>query len=99
MFLIGMAANDELPMDMTQFDETQLHIFIEGYKSPILNIDWPLLREQKLSLLQMQDGMTTKENNVIDGIINLIDSLQDYAVDELGVNPEDVYMKGDTDES
>ena len=52
----------------------------------IMNIDWKQLREQKLYLLQ-----TGIETEPIDGIIHLLDALQDYAADELGLGEELVF--------
>lgn len=64
-------------------------------------IDWPALREQKASLLsvldeldddlrQSEDGGLYAERTRgviadLNGILNLIDSMQDHAADELGV--------------
>jgi hypothetical protein len=52
------------------------------------NIDWSLLRSQKRELLEL-----TKEasDNNLTGIVYLIDAIQDYAVDEMGINPVLVY--------
>jgi hypothetical protein len=44
--------------------------------SPLENIDWANLRQQKLWLL----AQTSEE---ADGLVNLLDNLQDYAVDVL----------------
>ena len=42
-------------------------------------IDWDLLHQQKLDLIQNYD------TTMSEGIVALIDSLQDYAVDILGI--------------
>jgi len=55
-------------------------------------IDWALLRDQKKELLansNMADGSPLTE--AIDGIIELLDSIQDYAVDELGMSEMEVF--------
>jgi hypothetical protein len=65
------------------------------------NIDWPLLRQQKIALLKLmdnenQEGVPTDE---IIGIINLLDALQDYASDVLmieGVFPDDDLVPDET---
>ena len=59
-----------------------------------LNIVWVLVAKQKLLLLEFLDSETPEEfadvwNNtdgqdLITGIVNLIDSLQDQAADQLG---------------
>jgi hypothetical protein len=47
------------------------------------NVDWNLLHQQKLTLLEMlkrqRDG--SSEAEVLSGIINLLDTLQDEAAD------------------
>jgi hypothetical protein len=42
-------------------------------------MDWALLRKQKQWLME-------RECEEADGILNLIDTLQDYAIDEMGVD-------------
>lgn len=48
------------------------------------DIDWSLLREQKLALLKADDA--------IKGVINLINHIQDHAVDGLGIPAADVFL-------
>jgi hypothetical protein len=65
----------------------------------LTDIDWKRLREQKKILVEMtftHGKFTLEENVALDGIINLIDSLQDYAVDEMGISEKEVF---DFDES
>ena len=54
------------------------------------------LREQKRHLLQIQsDGkISPEQENAIDGILSLIDAIQDYAVDVLGEDKNRVYSFG-----
>jgi hypothetical protein len=52
-----------------------------------LTLDPDLLMKQKLFLLSLP------ENKEIDGLINLIDYIQDFAVDKLGY-PEKVVFPG-----
>jgi hypothetical protein len=61
-------------------------------------IDFSLLRTQKKTLIEIIDDMEKKnaeyyKNDVsdLDGILNLLDCIQDYAVDVMGLNPIDVY--------
>jgi len=53
----------------------------------IQKMDWKLLREQKTQLLE------DAENNNLDcyGIISVLDALQDYAVDECGIDEDLVF--------
>lgn len=70
-------------------------------KKLIKNIDWSELRTQKTTLLEIareyredypETATTVKERlDNIEGLINLIDNIQDYAVDKLGVNEIHVY--------
>lgn len=48
------------------------------------DIDWDLLRKQKKALLNAVEA--------IEGVINLIDSIQDHAVDVLGVPAQNVFL-------
>ncbi len=52
-------------------------------------IDWKLLREQKSYLLNLSE---TSPSDDLDGVVTLIDDLQDYAVDMLGF-PEDTVFE------
>lgn len=71
-------------------------------KNPIENIDWSELRNQKRTLLETiefirnedkQDPQVDSEEivNNLTGILYLIDSLQDYAVDEMGISSIHIY--------
>jgi len=52
----------------------------------LAKMDWKLLREQKQYLLN-----TGIETEPMGGIINLIDVIQDYAVDSLGLSEKKVF--------
>ena len=61
-------------------------------------IDFSMLRTQKKTLIEIIDDMEKKnaeyyKNDVtnLDGILNLIDCIQDFAVDVVGLNPIDVF--------
>ena len=53
----------------------------------IKNIDWAELKEQKLALIDSLAGMDGKG----EGILSLIDALQDFAVDQLGIPEDEVF--------
>lgn len=58
----------------------------------INNIDFPLLRDQKRALYSIREEVLSDEqSDALAGIINLIDAIQDYAVDELGINKDEVF--------
>lgn len=66
--------------------------------NPLNNIDWQWLREQKHTLLTIiaekrSVHLIEVEEQVddLEGLVSLIDSLQDYAVDELGIPEEEVF--------
>ena len=64
-------------------------------QSPIGKIDFPQLREQKKSLVDMidhVDGGSDLEGNLT-GILHLIDSIQDFAVDVMGKDENDVHLQ------
>jgi len=60
-------------------------------------IDFPMLKEQKIHLLEVID--IVEKSNVVSqdqydsltGILHLIDSIRDYAVDELGYDENEVF--------
>ena len=63
-----------------------------------LNIDWELLREQKLDLLNVidllqseSDDAAKKQADSLTGILYLIDDIQDDAVDNKGVAEDKVF--------
>lgn len=49
-------------------------------------IDWGLLEKQKatLAVLQVKE-ITQQEKEAIEGVLNLLDAIQDYAEDVLGI--------------
>lgn len=56
--------------------------------------DWALLREQKneLVLLSVTEHLLSpKQYEALDGILNLIDAIQDYAVDVEGFTEQEVF--------
>lgn len=58
----------------------------------IEKIDWSELRNQKNALIEvMNTVVTVEEGQYLEGILGLIDAVQDYAVDEMGLNPTDIY--------
>lgn len=59
----------------------------------IHNQDFSLLRAQKSLLVNMQSkkSTTTAEWNVLEGIINMIDTIQDLACDEYEKDPNDIF--------
>lgn len=59
----------------------------------INKIDFKELKSQKAILIKLQEkkGTTAKENSTIEGILNLIDHIQDIAVDSYGYNEKAVF--------
>lgn len=62
-------------------------------KNPIRKIDFPELRKQKESLSKVINNtfISDEQINDLTGILHLIDSIQDYAVDELGYDEKIVF--------
>lgn len=53
----------------------------------IANIDWEQLREQKQTLIGLvESNMIPLLNDNLNGLISLIDNVQDYAVDEMDID-------------
>lgn len=60
----------------------------------INDIDWDLLKQQKLSLLYIVNNNALINNVIsedVNGIVHLIDSIQDYAVDVVGIDDDIVF--------
>ena len=58
----------------------------------IKGIDFKLLREQKAVLLSIMEwNKIPQVNDSIDGIVHLLDALQDYCTDELGFDELEVF--------
>ena len=66
---------------------------MESYE---LIIDFSQLREQKVALLGINAKVLSKDQyEALEGIINLVDSIQDYAVDNLGYKAQEVFRLTD----
>lgn len=56
------------------------------------NVDFALLKQQKASLLSINENVVSHDQYVaIGGIVNLIDAIQDYAVERLGLDENVVF--------
>ena len=58
------------------------------------NTDWDLLREQKdelTNLLLTEHLLSPKQYEALAGVINLLDYMQDYAVDVIGLDEQLVF--------
>jgi len=65
----------------------------------IQKIDWKLLREQKQTLLRIQETLQTtpKRYDHIEGIIEFLDALQDYAADDMRLGDKLVFNLDEND--
>lgn len=54
-----------------------------------MNLDWALLRRQKIALLEL--SLPEKDDKLIQGIIHIIDAIQDYAVDHGDATEQEVF--------
>lgn len=64
----------------------------------IKNVDFNLLKKQKNILINMighwetyNDSNKQKEAKEVEGLLGLIDAIQDYAVDVLGYSEEEIF--------
>lgn len=68
----------------------------------IKKIDWKLLREQKQTLLEIREmsDFISQDYNSFDGLIHLIDALQDFACDEMGLAEKEIFnLNSEEDDS
>lgn len=60
-------------------------------------IDWNQLQQQKEVLIEMASpanfNVEDEEKDALEGVIALIDNLQDYATDDLGFPEDTVFSK------
>jgi len=71
----------------------------EGIDKPIISIpeflqkmDWSLLKTQKHALLYTDESTwDNRQRKSIQGILNLIDTIQDYSVDVMGLSEKEVF--------
>jgi hypothetical protein len=54
-------------------------------------IDWALLRRQKATLVKLIRSLGKTDANHLQGILSLVDSLQDFAVDKVGLSEKTVF--------
>jgi translation elongation factor EF-1beta len=84
----------EMVLEQIDGEVSQIESLIKKIETdtPLNRIDYPALREQKEVLLTViktiGDGVISDQ---LDGIIHLIDSIQDYAVDVLGKDESEVF--------
>lgn len=58
----------------------------------ITRIDWILLRQQKAHINSIKRAnLTDLQVESLEGILNLIDAIQDYAIDAMGLSEEEVF--------
>lgn len=60
----------------------------------IKNIDWKLLRKQKklcLKFIARGYELGHKTPDAVQGLIHLVDAIQDFACDEMGLSEEEVF--------
>lgn len=57
-----------------------------------LEIDFTALKTQKLALINAINSIDNPNiNDNLEGIVNLIDAIQDHAVEELGIDEKLIY--------
>lgn len=68
-------------------------------KEFVAEIDWGRLRKQKQLLLGLVDSQNIimEQGEELDGVIHLLDDLQDVAVDELGLSKTAVFGESEND--
>lgn len=65
----------------------------------IEKIDWELLQQQKQTIIEISEMgcFAEKDYDNFNGLLELIDSLQDYAVDVLGIDENVVFNLEDNE--
>jgi len=71
--------------------------FLKVYPEFLQKIDWSLLRVQKQELINISDFIEAShypiksQIDTISGIISLIDTIQDYSVDVMGLSETEIF--------
>jgi hypothetical protein len=82
--------------EMIDTIESSMPVENENLPPHVKNIDWGLLKQQKLTLLETityleNNHLPQKFTDDLTGILNMIDSLQDDAVDIYGLEEDTVF--------
>ena len=84
LYAKGLRQSDETPQLVRKIDFTTLRT----QKKTLIEI---IDEYERLLNVQYQKGINDDKISDLSGILNLIDCLQDYAVDVMGLNPIDVF--------
>jgi len=69
-------------------------VFLHEFPPCLTGIDWKLLKKQKKTLLKVidnTDNIPVLEH--LEGIVCLLNAIQDYAVDVMGISERKVFPK------
>lgn len=85
---------------------------VDGIRTVVINgiafvrvseIDWPALKQQKQVLLQgidfLEKNQQVERAAALNGILHLIDHLQDAAVDDLGLPEDQVFQLSEEEDT
>lgn len=84
----------QIPKDIMISDGMVDVVYSESYPEFIKKMDWKLLREQKeifIKVLYAPDEGDDDDVPYLEGILHLIDAIQDYAIDEAGFTEKEVF--------
>jgi hypothetical protein len=88
---------DNLTVDevLETINDSKLMLEKEEKNNPLANIDFAELHDQKMALLNLMGTQMLNETLMekFDGIVELINSVQDYAVDVLGHDEQYVFQQ------
>ena len=61
----------------------------------ITRIDWEMLKEQKAHFVSViySGELKSDQKEALEGILHLLDAIQDHAVDSMGISEEEVFGK------
>lgn len=87
----------QIPKDLIVKDGFVDVVYKDSIPEFIQKIDWKLLREQKQAVSNLINRtrctieLEEDDSNALEGIVHLIDALQDYAADEMGLGDKIVF--------
>lgn len=103
-YVIRLNDKDECVLRICQIPKEVMHkanlvdiVYSDTHPKFIRNIDWDLLRQQKKSLLEIIAKRKADPKrghfftNDLEGIVELLDALQDYAADDMELGDKKIF--------
>ena len=91
----GNICADTIGIELIEFEDKEVYSDKNvGERPPkfMKNMDWKLLKEQKQALLKIMSYEANNNLKPLNGLLGLVDTIQDYAVDIMGIEETQVFQ-------